>query len=206
MVNHNYTINAKTKEMKILKMLSSAAFIIAALNAGAQTEVPKGSSKGSIMLSDSSIVSGYFKDKIKSNASVTLLADDNKKKKNYDGSDLLAAEIGDEKFICIKGDFFKVINDGKLKFLQKESDASAKPIYNGNQAIFANGTPGAPGDYFIYDHTAKQLKLVNRKSVSAVTAESFAGCEEAITKAKSLNGDVARLNEAVEIYNSRNKN
>ncbi|MEO8405039.1 MAG: hypothetical protein ABI480_10600 [Chitinophagaceae bacterium] len=192
--------------MKSLQLLTFSTLFFICINAAAQTDVPKGTIKGTIMLSDSSVVSGYFKEKIHSNASLTLMGDDNKKKKTYDGSDLISAEVGDEKFICIKGDFFKVISDGKLKFLQKASDASSKPIYNGNQAIFTNGTPGTPGDYFIYNNTAKELKLVNRKSVAAVAEASFAGCDEALTKAKSVNGDVAKLNEAVDIYNSRNRN
>lgn len=192
--------------MKVFKTLPLILFSFTFLHAVAQTEAPKGYSKGSVTLADGSVVSGLFKEKIRSNASVTLLGDDTHKKKIYDGSDLSAATINDENYLCIKGDFFRVICTGKLKFLQKSSDASSKPLYNGNQAVFANGTPGAPGDYFIYDNTGKELKLVNKKSVADITATSFAGCEEAIAKAKSLNGDVARLNEAVDIYNSRNRN
>jgi hypothetical protein len=187
--------------MNTLKILFALMAGFALLPASAQDESPKGFTAGKIVLADGSTLTGPLKDKIRSNASVVLM--DNNKKKNYDGSDLLSADIGDQKFICIRGDFFKIICDGELKFLQKSSDASRKPIYNGNQAVFTNGTDGQPGDYFVYGKD-KQLKLVTRKTLTAVAAESFAGCEEAIANAKQAGDDVAKLSEAVVIYNNRN--
>lgn len=184
--------------LKILLVLISGFTF---LSANAQDESPKGFSTGKIVLADGSTLSGPVKDKIRSNASVVLI--DNNKKKNYDGSDLLSAEIGDQKFLCIRGDFFRVICDGEMKFLQKSSDASGKPMYNGNQAVFTNGTDGKPGDYFVYGKD-KQLKLVTRKTLTTVVADSFAGCEEAIASAKQAGDDVAKLGDAVVIYNSRN--
>lgn len=190
--------------MRSVQILSLLVLVLAVSQGRAQSEIPKGYSKGNVVLSDGSTVAGYIKEKIRSNASLTILGDDNNKK-NYDGSDLLAAEIGSDKFICIKGDFFKILADGELKFLQKSSDASSKPIYNGSQAVFANGTPGSPNDYFIYTTTGKQLKLVNRKTVSAIVAETFTGCDEAISKAKSADNDIKMLSEAVAVYNSCGK-
>jgi hypothetical protein len=191
--------------MKFSKILSVLIFTLSFLFVHAQTEVPKGYSKGTIVLSDSSVVPGYFKERIRTNASVTLLAEGNKKK-NYDGSELLGAEIGNDKFLCTKGDFFRIITDGELKFLQKVSDASFKPIYNGNQAVFANGTEGKPGDYFIYNRSNKQLKLITHKTAAVAIDELFAGCEEAINKAKSVKEDIYQLNDAVVIYNNRSAN
>jgi hypothetical protein len=109
------------------------------------------------------------------------------------------------KYICIKGDFFKLICDGELCFLQKASDASSKPVYVGNETMFLNGTEGKPGDYFIFNKSLQQLKLVNSKNIAAVTAESFANCEAAIASAKAISTEVAMLKDAVVIYNSRNK-
>jgi hypothetical protein len=178
----------------------AASLIFASLVATGQSETPKGFTKGSILLTDSTVVSGYIKEKIRGNASLTLLDDENKKK-IYDGSSLLSATIGDEKFCCIKGDFFRVIEDGAIKFMQKASDASYKPVYNGNQAVFINGTEGSPGDYFLYITSTRQLKHLNRKSVSTVVAESFGTCAQALVKAKVINEEISRLNEAVQVFN-----
>jgi hypothetical protein len=191
--------------MKIGKILSALAVLAVSFSSLKAQDAPKGFDKGKVVLADGSVVSGYVKEKIRSNASVTIINDTDKKKENYDGNELLAAEVGSDKFICVKGDFFKVINDGNLKFLQKSSDASNKPIYNGNQAVFANGTEGKPGDYFIYNNGTKQLKLVTKKTITAITDEYLAGCETAIAKARSAGDDMLQVGEAVTLYNSCNK-
>ena len=104
-----------------------------------------------------------------------------------------------------KGDFFEVLSEGELNFLQKASDASGKPTYNGNEAIFSSGTEGKPNDYFIYTTSSKQLRLVSKKNVDEIIAASFTGYTAAIDKAKTANGDLSQLKDAVEIYNNRNR-
>lgn len=191
--------------MKVLKMLPSLIFSILVLQLPAQNEIPKGFTKGILVLYDSTVVSGYIKDNMKKAAAVILLNETGGKNKSYDGDELIAAETDNNRFTCIKGDFFKIVCTGELCFLQKSSDASGKATYNGTEAIFISGTPGKPGDYFIYDSRVKQLKLVSNKTFATVTAGTFAGCAAAIEKAKSLQDDIARLSEAVEIYNGRGK-
>jgi hypothetical protein len=173
--------------------------------ANAQPEVPKGFKKGALVLADGSDLAGYIKDNIKSSASVLFISETGGKKKNYNGSDLNSAEIEDSKFICVKGDFFKVLSEGELSFLQKASDASGKPTYNGNEATFSSGTEGKLNDYFIYTASSKQLKLISKKNVDEVIAASFAGYTAAIDKAKTANGDLSQLKDAVDIYNHRNR-
>jgi hypothetical protein len=108
-------------------------------------------------------------------------------------------EIANEKYLCMKGDFFRIIISGPMNFLQKASDASGKPVYNGTQAIFINGTEGSPGDYFIYKLSDKKLQIVSKKSFSIVVADLFGGCEQALAKAQA--GTIASLGEAVTVFN-----
>jgi hypothetical protein len=187
--------------MNFLNTLAAAALSLVLLQANAQTEAPKGFQKGTITLADNSSLSGFVKDNIRKDASVSFVQQAGDKKKNYSGSELAAAEIEGTKFICINGDFFKVLCQGELCFLQKSSDASAKPSYNGNEAIFSSGTEGKINDYFIYNGKDKQLKLVSKKNVEEIAAASFAGNTAAIDKAKAVNGDLSQLKEAVEVYN-----
>ena len=184
------------------KIILAVFISIAFLQGYAQTEPPKGFKKGTIILADSSSVSGNIKNNIRSNASVIFINETGGKKKNYDGSDLISAEIDGTKFLCIKGDFFRIISYGGLSFLQKASDASGKPSYNGNEAIFIHGTEGKPGDYFIYNNTNRQLKYISKKNFNEVTAAIFSGNNAAISKANAVNGDLSQLKEAVEIYNN----
>jgi hypothetical protein len=173
--------------MKILRTIPIIVLSMASIQVHAQSEVPKGYKKGTIILADSIPVAGYIKENIKSGASVLFLT-----------------EIDGTTFLCIKGDFFKVICSGDLSFLQKSSDASGKPSYNGTEVVFSNGTEGSPNDYFIYDNRSKQLRLVSRKNFSEVITATFADYTAAIDKAKTTSSDIAQLKDAVEFYNRRN--
>jgi hypothetical protein len=188
--------------MTMLRILSAAVFTLFFLEVSAQSNAPKGFKQGTVLLADSTTLTGYIKDNIRGNAAITLLTDANGKKQNYTGSDLRGATIEDTRFICIRGDFFRVICQGDLCFLQKSSDASGKPTYNGSEAVFTSGTEGKLSDYFIYSDKNKELKLVSKKNLDAVAASSFAGNAAAIEKAKTINGDIALLKEAVDIYNN----
>ena len=190
--------------MKILDTLAITVLSLVFLETEAQTDIPKGFTNGSIVLTDGSSHSGLVKDNIRKNASIAFITGA-EKKKGYDGTELLSTEIEGTKFLCIKGDFFKVLCEGELSFLQKSSDASGKVTYNGSEAILSSGTDGKPNDYFIYNSNDKQLKLVSKKNVQELAATSFADCTAAIDKAKTINGDLSQIRGAVEEYNNRNK-
>jgi hypothetical protein len=190
--------------MRTLQTITVFTFFIIALNVKAQNEMPRGYAKGTIVLPDNTSVSGFVKDKMKADASVSLI-DENHKKKLYHGSDIRSVSIGEANYICIKGDFFRTICTGKLCFLQKMSDASAKPTYNGTETIFSNGTEGKRGDYFIYNSEDKQLKLVAKKNLNETIVAVFAGDTAALDKAKTVKDDLSQLKDAVEVYNNSHK-
>ena len=131
--------------MKSWKIIMAVVLSIVFLQGQSQTETPKGFKKGRLILADNSSISGNIKNNIHRNASVIFINESGGKKKNYNGSDLISAEIEGTKYLCIKGDFFRIISYGGLSYLQKSSDASGKPSYNGNEAIFISGTEGKPG-------------------------------------------------------------
>jgi hypothetical protein len=187
--------------MKLTTIFYSAVLALSVTAVKAQSEAPAGFSKGSITLADGTVVSGFVKDNIKKSAAVVFI--DNTGKKTYEGSQINGLSIEASNYICINGDFFKTICTGKLCFLQKASDASGKASYNGTEPIFNNGTEGKIGDYFAY--ADKKLQLLNKKTVEAFISTDLAGCTAAIEKAKTINGDMAKLQEAIDIYNSNNK-
>lgn len=161
--------------MKIATLLAVVCASIVQFTAGAQ-EIPKGFKQASLVLADSSTVSGSIKDNMKASASIIFQPSDGSKKKTYSGSELIAVKTNDTQYACIKGDFFKVLCEGDLCFLQKISDASGTPSYNGTEAVFNNGTEGKPGDYFTYDSRNKSLQLVSKKDKDEVMKASFANC------------------------------
>jgi hypothetical protein len=186
--------------MKITQTFFALAFSLSVVTVNAQNEITAGYSKATITLANGSVQSGYIKDNIKKSASVTYIDESGNNKKVYEGSDINTVKIEEANFICINGDFFKTICAGKLSFVQKSSNASGKASYNGTEAIFTNGTEGKIGDYFIY--ADKKLKLLNKKSVESFISNDLTGCNEAIEKAKNINGDIASLKQAVDIYNN----
>ena len=190
--------------MKILKAITAMVFSLAFLSTQAQNEIQQGFTKGSLVLADGSTLSGYLKDNIRKDASVTFYNEANKTKKDYEGSNITSVQLDNTKFICIGGDFFKVVSEGELSFLQKSSNASGKVFYNGLENAVIGGTDGKIGDYFICVSSTKELKKVSKKNVDEVAASIFSGCTAAIEKAKATNGDIAKVKDAVDIFNSRN--
>ena len=184
--------------MKIKQLFFAAVLLFSFTAVKAQTEVPAGFSKGTITLADGKIVSGYVKDNIKKSASVVYV-DNAGAKKTYSGSQVNGVTIDAASYICISGDFFKTLSAGKMNFLQKASNASGSVSYNGTEAIFNNGTDGKIGDYFVY--VDNKLKLLNKKSLESFINTDLAVCAPAVEKAKAINGDIAKLQEAVDIYN-----
>jgi len=189
--------------MKILKTFSVLFLSFLFIKANAQTENPKGYSKGTIVLQNNTVLNGFIKDNMKKDATVSFVADAAGKKTKYTGTDLVSVEIDGNKFNCIKGDFFRVICNGELCFLQKVSDASGNITYNGSEAIYMSGAPGKSGDYFLYNDKDKELKLVSTKTFEAVTTAAFANYAPAIEKAKTAKDNIPQLSQAVVIYNNR---
>jgi hypothetical protein len=189
----------KKLQMGILMLLSFTA-----IYTNAQSTIPQDYVKGTIVLANGTSLSGYLKDDMRKNATVSFYDEADKKKKEFDGTEINSVQLNNDKFICIGGDFFKVLSEGELNFLQKASNASGKIIYNGLENVVSNGTEGKPGDYFICNSNTKELTKLSKKNIDVVTASSFAGCAAAIEKAKSINGDITRVKDAVEIFNSRN--
>ncbi len=182
------------------KIISAASALIILFTANAQ--MPAGFEKGSVTLADGTTLSGFVKDNMKRDASVVYTDANGSNKTAYSASIINAAGINGTDYRSIKGDFFKVICNGKICFLQKASNATGKTIYNGSEAIIVDGTPGKTGDYFSYSNN--ELVLINKKSVDAFIGQ-MSSCNEALEKAKAINGNIAALADAVAIYNSLSK-
>lgn len=189
--------------MKLKAIFYGALLSFSTTAVKAQTEIPAGFTKGSITLANGTVVAGYLKDNIKKSASVTYVDNNGANKKTYEGSDINNVTIESENFTCIKGDFFKTICTGKICFLQKASNAANKASYNGAEPVFNSGTEGKIGDYFVY--SSNTLKLINKKTVNAFISSDLSNCTAAVEKANGINGNIAKLQEAVEVFNNANK-
>lgn len=165
--------------MKILKTISLSLFTLVLMQAKAQT-APDGYAKGTIIMADGSSQAGFIKDNMRKSASIAFITAENEKKKNYDGSVLSVVEIGETKYLCISGDFFKVVCNGEPSLLQKASDASGKIIFNGAESVATAGTAGKPGSYFTYHNSDRSLTIIDSKNEDNEIAKNFPGCKAAV--------------------------
>jgi hypothetical protein len=186
--------------MKMKQIFYALAFSFCVATVNAQNAIPAGYTKASIALYNGNVLQGYVKDNIKKSSSVVYMDDAGDNKKVVEGSDINTLTIDSLHFVCIRGDFFKIICAGKLNFLQKSSNSSGKPTYNGTEAIFNNGTQGKVGDYYFYSD--QKLQLLSKKNMEMCINTDLAGCAEAMQLAKACNGDMAKLSAAVETYNN----
>lgn len=152
----------------------------------AQTDIPKGYVKGSITLIDNSIRKGYIKDELKSSASIAFIEETGSKKKIYDWQQLNSATIDAIQFVCIKGDFFKVISTGNLALLQKASNVSGKLFYNGPDPYIQSGTDGKIGDYFFYPKSSKKLIHLSKKEYQTICVDLFTNRPDDLKKIQML--------------------
>jgi hypothetical protein len=196
--NNQNTNNLKLTVMK--KGFSAIILLAFMVSLQAQNTIPVGFVKADLVLDNGNSLSGYVKENIKKASAVVFVDEAGNNKKQYEGSDIKTISIDTLHFICIRGDFFKVLCAGKLNYLQKASNSSAKPTYNGTEAIFANGTEGKIGDYFIYSD--QQLKLLSRNNMDSFISKDLAGCSEAMQQAKASNGNLAKISVAVATFNN----
>ena len=77
--------------MKSVKLFAIALLSLLFVGAKAQSEAPKGFSKGTVVLPDNSSISGFIKDDIRKDASVVLQSGG--KEKKYDGAEISGVEI-----------------------------------------------------------------------------------------------------------------
>ncbi len=184
-----------------LQFILYAAILLSHVQA--QMILPKSFKPGELLFLDSTHLKGFIKENIRKDASVIFIAGPQGKRKQYNANNLISVDIDSITFICLHGDFFKIICDGELAFVQKSSDASNIPVYNGPEAIFFNSTEGIKGDYFIYEKKAKVLKLVSKKNMNEIAVSIFKGYAPAITMAEKAYSEITLLKDAIDLYNKR---
>jgi hypothetical protein len=181
-----------------LSIMFFVTLCMAAIAGNTYAQAPDGFVKGSITTGNGNTIEGYIKESIKKNASLTFISNNNRQQ--YEGSQINGAVVDTVTYTCIQGDFFKVICNGKMHFLQKASNASGKASYNGSEPVFTSGTAGKIGDYFVYLN--KTLTLLTKKNVTQFINEQLAAVPPAAEIAKAANGNIAAIAAAVTVYNN----
>jgi hypothetical protein len=186
-----------------MKKLLLAMVVCFTLLQNGIAQMPNGFTPGTVTLNTGVTVSGHIKESFKKNATIAFLDSTEKNKKTLTGSDINKISIGSINYICYLGDFFKVIVEGEMSFLEKCTDASGKVSYNGSEPILSAGTAGKIGDHFLFEKN--QLTLISKKTMAALVDEKFKTSPDALIKAKMVTNNIIDLADAVSIYNKKNK-
>lgn len=148
--------------MKI-KTFFLAITLFFGFGAMAQTTIPEGFVAGKIILSNGSEFAGYLKDNMRKKSSIIFYNPSNNKKETLDANTLTEVSINNSKYICLYGDFFKILTPGEHAILVKSSDAAGKPYYNGVETVINKGTDGKIDDQFEYAANTNELKPLPKK-------------------------------------------
>lgn len=146
-----------------LKNYLFALSLLLGISAMAQSEIPEGFTQGKVILNNGTAISGWIKDNMRKKSSIILYNPTNGKKAVYDANSLSEADLNNGKYLCLYGDFFKVVSSGEPSILQKSSNASGKTFYNGVETVISKGTDGKIDDQFEYSASTNELKLINKK-------------------------------------------
>jgi hypothetical protein len=186
-----------------MKKLLLATVVCFTLTQKGLAQIPNGFTSGTVTLNSGVTMNGYIKESFKKNSAVSFMDSTEKNKKTLSGSELNKVSIGTINYICYLGDFFKVIVEGEMSFLEKCTDASGKISYNGSEPILSAGTEGKIGDHFLFEKN--QLTLISKKTIAAMVDEKFKTSPEALIKAKTVTTNIIDLADAVSVYNKKNK-
>jgi hypothetical protein len=188
--------------MKQIKIILTISLALIHFISHAQKNIPSDFVKARITLLDGQTLTGFAKEKMKKFATIVFIKDSINEKTTYDGNQIKSIQIASDSFICMSGDFFKIITSGKIYFIQKQSNTSDIVRYNCSDAFFSTGTDGKIGSYFAL--VENKLTLINKKTLANFIQTNLIKNQEAVAKAKLINDDISKLKEAIAIYNTNN--
>ena len=148
--------------MKKIMFLLLATSWIGGITATAQTSaVPAGFTEATVTLRNGTQLKGYAENLISGRKVIAFLENPGAKKQIYSPKQLQSAQISNQFFQIIQGDFFQVHTHGNTWDLcEKLSNSPATIEYNGVEPIMVSATPGVIGDLFLFNKETHQLLSV----------------------------------------------
>jgi hypothetical protein len=122
------------------------------------TSTPAGLTEATVTLTNGTILMGYGENLISSRRAIAFRSSADAKKQLFSAKQLQSAQLNQQYFQVIEGDFFQVHTRGDAwELCEKLSASPANIEYNGAEPIMVSSTPGAIGDLFLYNSTNHQL-------------------------------------------------
>jgi|694.fasta_scaffold00315_77 hypothetical protein len=145
--------------MKKAIYLSLALLLIFSKGLFAQsTPTAAGLTEATLTLTNGNIVKGYGENLISSRRAIAFRSNADAKKQLFSAKQIQSAQLNQQYFQVIVGDFFQVHTRGDTWELCEKLSASPATIeYNGAEPIMVSSSPGAVGDLFLYNSSNHQL-------------------------------------------------
>lgn len=114
--------------------------------------------EATLTLTNGTIVKGYGENLISSRRAIAFRSNADAKKQLFSAKQIQSAQLNQQYFEVIKGDFFQMHTRGDAWELCEKLSASPATIeYNGAEPIMVSSTPGAIGDLFLYNSIEHQI-------------------------------------------------
>jgi len=145
--------------MKKALFLPLALLLISSKGLIAQSNpTSSGLTEATLILTNGSIVKGFGENLISRRRAIAFRSSTDAKKQLFSAKQLQSAQLNQQYFQVIEGDFFQLHTQGDAWELCEKLSASPATIeYNGAEPIMVNTSPGSVGDLFLYNSTTHQL-------------------------------------------------
>jgi hypothetical protein len=122
------------------------------------TPTAAGLTEATVTLTNGTIVKGFGENLISSRRAIAFRSNADAKKQLFSAKQIQSAQLNQQYFEVIKGDFFQMHTRGDAWELCEKLSASPATIeYNGAEPIMVSSTPGAIGDLFLYNSIEHQI-------------------------------------------------
>jgi hypothetical protein len=154
MSTQNNHIMKKAIYLSLLLIFSKGLF-------AQSTPTAAGLTEATVTLTNGTIVKGFGENLISSRRAIAFRSNSDAKKQLFSAKQIQSAQLNQQYFQVIEGDFFQVHTRGDAwELCEKLSATPATIEYNGAEPIMVSSSPGAVGDLFLYNTTTHQLLSV----------------------------------------------
>jgi hypothetical protein len=122
------------------------------------TPTTAGLTEATVTLTNGTIVKGFGENLISSRRAIAFRSNADAKKQLFSAKQIQSAQLNQQYFQVIEGDFFQMHTRGDAwELCEKLSTSPAIIEYNGAEPIMVSSTPGAIGDLFLYNTIDHQI-------------------------------------------------
>jgi len=147
---------------KLMFLFFASGWLINNTSSAQTISAPIGFKEATLTLHNGTQLKGYAENLISGRKVIIFLENAGAKKQTYSPKQLQSAQISNQFFQIIQGDFFQLHTSGNTwELCEQLSHSPAIIEYNGVEPIMVNASPGRIGDLFLFNRETHQLISVH---------------------------------------------